>query len=85
MARMAYVGIRETTLRDLRSFARAMGRDIAGDLADDLILLGIEEYYRAAGNALSCNICKLRVGRSNVSTDASTQTVVDADDNRHGK
>ena len=59
MAKMAYVGIREATLRDLRTIAQSMGRNIAGDLVDDLILLGVEEYHRAARIASRCNIFSL--------------------------
>ncbi|MBQ9502880.1 MAG: hypothetical protein IJU70_12035 [Lentisphaeria bacterium] len=46
------VTIRENTHQLLKVLAAETGRKIHGDLADDLLMLGIEEYRRAAKKIL---------------------------------
>jgi len=46
------VTIRENTHQMLKVLAAETGRKIHGDLADDLLMLGIEEYRRAAKKIL---------------------------------
>ena len=53
------IQIREATLRNLRLLSKETGRSIANDLADDLILLGIEEYRRVLENVQKCNSLRL--------------------------
>ena len=69
------IRIREATLHNLRLLAKKTGRNITGDLIDDLILLGIEEYRRAAGDVLFCNLCGVRESHAGDSGERS-----DADD-----
>lgn len=51
-----FVKLRETTHTLLKVLAAEERRNINGDLADDIITLGIEEYKKSKKNNPQCNM-----------------------------